>query len=335
MARPALDNRIKTILKIYGQSISRISGKPPPACYQRKSANDANDDKNGGGFLFYGDFMKDENYYVVNGWMINRLNLNGIRLHAFAIIYGFSQIEGNSMSAPLSYLEKILGCSRPTVLSCLRDLEAGGLIYKIKTDKIGLANTSYAVNLKVVELKLEDGNLSDTCKKILPGKKVYSNNIIYINNNIKASKSPNKAIINKASNNKGSYNKTVKSTANRILIQPKLEENGANCGFYAQPSISALLNEINGNKAVLEKFSLFLESVKEKGMKIGRVWLRAQIDLINWVEDNDDKILVLEKTMENGWKSLRFIIEKMFNCKIESQRRDIITKTKIGGCKYD
>ena len=282
--------------------------------------------------------MKDENYYVVNGWMINRLKLSGVRLHAFAIIYGFSQIEGNSMSAPLSYLEKILGCSRPTALSCLRDLEADGLIYKIKTDKIGLANTAYAVNLKAIESKLEGSDLLGTCKKILPGKKFYSNNIIYINNNIKASKSPNKAIINKASSNKGSYNSTIKgaiSTAKRVLIKPKREENGAICGFSAPPNISALLNEINGNKAVLDKFSLFLESVKEKGMKIGRVWLRAQIDLLNWVEDNDDKILVLEKTTENGWKSLRFVIEKMFNCKIESQRRDIITKTKIGGCKYD
>ena len=283
--------------------------------------------------------MKDENYYVVNGWMINRLNLSGVRLHAFALIYGFSQIEGNSMSAPLSYLEKILGCSRPTVMACLRDLEAGGLIYKIKTDKIGLANTAYAVNLKVIEHKLEDGNLLGTCKKILPGKKFAIDNI-YINNNIiKAPKGPNKAIINKAPSNKGSNNKgsniPVVSTAKRVLIQPKNAENGAPCGFCAQPSIRALLNEINGNKAVLEKFSLFLESVKEKGMKVGRVWLRAQIDLINWVEDNDDKILVLEKTMENGWKSLRFVIEKMYNCKIESQRRDIITKTKIGGCKYD
>ena len=283
--------------------------------------------------------MKDENYYVVNGWMINRLKLSGVRLHAFAIIYGFSQIEGNSLFAPLSYLEKILGCSRPTVRACLQDLEAGGLIYRIKSGKVGLANTAYAVNLKAVQSKMEDVKIGGTGKKILPVKKFAIDNI-YINNNIiKAPKGPNKAIINKAPSNKGSNNKgsniPAVSTAKRVLIQPKNAKNGSNFGFCAQPSIRALLNEINGNKAVLEKFSLFLESVKEKGMKVGRVWLRAQIDLINWVEDNDDKILVLEKTMENGWKSLRFVIEKMFNCKIESQRRDIITKTKIGGCKYD
>lgn len=282
--------------------------------------------------------MKDENYYVVHGWMINRLKLSGVRLHTFAIIYGFSQVEGNSMFAPLSYLEKILGCSRPTVLSCLRDLEAGGFIYRIKTDKIGLANTAYAVNLKTVELKLEEADLLVTSKKILPVKKFKPYNIISNNNIIKAPKSikslNNKASSNNGSNNKATYKAPI-STAKRVIIQPKNAESGSNCGFCAQPSIKTLLNEINGNKAVLNKFNLFLESVKEKGMKIGRVWLRAQIDLINWVEDNDDKILVLEKTMENGWKSLRFVIEKMFSCKVESQRREIITRTKIGGCKYD
>lgn len=283
--------------------------------------------------------MKDENYYVVHGWMINRLKLSGVRLHAFAVIYGFSQIDGNCMNAPLSYLEKILGCSRPTVLSCLRDLESGGLVYRIKNGKIGIANTAYAVNLKAVESKLEGGDFGVTSKKILPVKKFNPNNCLYsINNNITKAPSINnnkQSSTTRTPSNKALKRGQVISTANRVLIQPKQAENGSNFGFCAQPSIRALLTEINGNKAVLEKFNLFLESVKEKGMKIGRVWLRAQIDLLNWVEDPDDKILVMEKTMENGWKSLRFVIEKMFNCKVESQRRDIITNTKIGGCKYD
>ena len=39
--------------------------------------------------------VKDENYYQITGWMINRLGLKGAKLNIFAIIYGFSQ-DGES-----------------------------------------------------------------------------------------------------------------------------------------------------------------------------------------------------------------------------------------------
>ena len=35
--------------------------------------------------------MKDENYIVLQGWMINKLNLKGNELTVYALIYGYSQ----------------------------------------------------------------------------------------------------------------------------------------------------------------------------------------------------------------------------------------------------
>ena len=124
--------------------------------------------------------------------------------------------------------------------------------------------------------------------------------------------------------------KKEKAPVQRILIRPKVAKNGPQRDFNGVEGISTLLGQIEGGKAVLDKFLLFMQGAKEGGLKIGRVWVRAQIDLINWVEDPEDKILVLEKTTENGWKSLRFVIEQMFKCKIPSQAREIITTTKIG-----
>ena len=126
---------------------------------------------------------------------------------------------------------------------------------------------------------------------------------------------------------------TKKAPVQRVLIQPKKAKTGAPCAFNGPVGISGLLNEIKGGKAVLNEFMLFMRGAQESGLKIGRVWLRKQVDLINWVEDQDDKILVLQKTAERGWKSLRFAIEDEFKCKIKNNENKIITTTKIGGSK--
>ena len=39
--------------------------------------------------------IKNENYYTIFGWMLKELNLNGIDLVVYAIIYSFSQ-DGES-----------------------------------------------------------------------------------------------------------------------------------------------------------------------------------------------------------------------------------------------
>ncbi|KKM94682.1 hypothetical protein LCGC14_1195780, partial [marine sediment metagenome] len=60
--------------------------------------------------------MKDLNYYIVHGWMLNELHLKGNDLLTFAIIYGFSQDGESQFSGSLRYLQKSLGVSEPTVL---------------------------------------------------------------------------------------------------------------------------------------------------------------------------------------------------------------------------
>lgn len=284
--------------------------------------------------------MNDENYYVVQGWMINLLKLSGNELLTYAVIYGFSQNEGDSFGGGLNYLCQAIGYTKPSAIKCLQSLQEKGFIFKNKFAKNGVKNTQYFCNLSALE--------TATSKETLPVKKLKPSNF-NIYNNTKHTKDIKAPCINNTSNKElniqgtiGSNNtlgpignKAKTAPAQRVLIQPKTAKNGAPCGFSGRGGVSALFNEIEGGKAVLDKFSLFVKSAQEAGMKVGRVWLRAQVDLINWVEDPDDKILVLQKTMERGWKSLRFVVEEMFGCKIESQRKNIITKTKIGGCKYD
>ena len=39
------------------------------------------------------DKIKNENYVLIQGWMINELKLKGNELLIYALIYGFSQAE--------------------------------------------------------------------------------------------------------------------------------------------------------------------------------------------------------------------------------------------------
>lgn len=74
--------------------------------------------------------INDDNYYQVQGWMLNRLELKGNDLLVFAIIYGFSQDGKGLYSGSLQYLQKFTGSSKNTVLSSLKFLCEKGYIIR-------------------------------------------------------------------------------------------------------------------------------------------------------------------------------------------------------------
>ncbi len=74
--------------------------------------------------------MNDDNYIVIKGWMINKLNLSGTELILFSIIHGFSQDGESRYTGGLRYLEKATGKSRPTIIDNLKRLVESGLIIR-------------------------------------------------------------------------------------------------------------------------------------------------------------------------------------------------------------
>ena len=80
--------------------------------------------------------IKDNNYYVIHGWMLNHLKLKGTQLQIYALIYGFSQDGESNFSGSLSYLCEFTGVSKPTVIKDLKELQEKGLISK-STNMIG------------------------------------------------------------------------------------------------------------------------------------------------------------------------------------------------------
>ena len=138
--------------------------------------------------------MKDNNYYSVQGWMINKLKLSGRELAAFAIIYGFSQDGETEFNGSISYISEWLGCSRPTTIATMNKLLDADLIEKRQFKVNNVTFNGYKVSLQVVKLfdwgskeTLQGGSqisLLGGSKKTLPNNIVNNNTTNYSNNDI-------------------------------------------------------------------------------------------------------------------------------------------------------
>lgn len=74
--------------------------------------------------------IDDKNYFVVSGWMVNRLKLSGNDLNVYAIIYGFSQGDGIGFIGSAQYLADFCGMSRRSLMDVLNRLVKANLIQK-------------------------------------------------------------------------------------------------------------------------------------------------------------------------------------------------------------
>ena len=95
--------------------------------------------------------VKDDNFFLVSGWMLNRLNLKGIMLQVYSIIYGFSQDGESYFTGSLQYLSDFTNASRPTIIKALKELVEMGYILKFENEMNGVKFNKYKANLQVVK----------------------------------------------------------------------------------------------------------------------------------------------------------------------------------------
>ncbi len=84
--------------------------------------------------------------------MVVILNLKGLELLAFALVYGFTQDGQSWFSGSIKYVEKWLNCSRPTAISTLEKLTASKLLIKQDAQKQGIESNRYRANLAHIEV---------------------------------------------------------------------------------------------------------------------------------------------------------------------------------------
>ena len=137
--------------------------------------------------------MKNENYYTVQGWMVNELHLSGNELICYAIIYGFCQDQEIEFNGKATYVADWIGCTREYALKILKNLTDKGLIIRKPKDN----HYNYTINQeKLPSNQSEKSSLynektvnkvhSESEKSSLPQSEKSSLSLIdniYINNN--------------------------------------------------------------------------------------------------------------------------------------------------------
>ena len=138
--------------------------------------------------------VKNENYIVIQGFMVKELKLKGNELLIYSIIYGFSQTENQRFTGGLQYLADWTNSTKQGVIKNLKSLVDKG--YIIKEDKIinGVKFCEYhSTELNGVLNKVEQGikqsltpikqSLTEGIKQSLPNNIINNNIINNINNN--------------------------------------------------------------------------------------------------------------------------------------------------------
>lgn len=123
--------------------------------------------------------IQDENYYIVHGWIKNRLGLKGTKKDIYAIIYGFSQDGESEFTGSVKYLAEWLDISRPTVIKALQELTESGLLTKRVEMINGVQFNRYKATLQGVK-NLYGGSkeiLQGGSKEILPNKETVYNDL--------------------------------------------------------------------------------------------------------------------------------------------------------------
>jgi hypothetical protein len=120
--------------------------------------------------------IKDENYFQVSGWMINRLQLKGTELCVYAIIYGFTQDGENWFEGSRQYLADFTGVSKVAIDGALSRLIEKGLLVKNEVFKNGVKFNNYKVAPLQETLPPPPRNFTTPVQETLPHNNIKYNN---------------------------------------------------------------------------------------------------------------------------------------------------------------
>ena len=127
--------------------------------------------------------VRDDNYFQVSGWMLNKLHLKGTALEVYAIIYGFSQDGESEFTGSLQYLCDFTGgTTKPTIIKALKELTAKQYIIRREEFVNNVQFNRYKANLHLLNNFNGGGKetLTGGSKEILMGgsKETLPNNNI-------------------------------------------------------------------------------------------------------------------------------------------------------------
>lgn len=126
--------------------------------------------------------INEASYIVIQRWMVSQLDLSGIELSIYAMIYGYSQEGKGEFFGGFNYIAEWMNCDKRTIINALSSLEKKNYISKRQEGENGSIKNFYRANT------------IDDINKIITGEKntLHLYNNTYNNDNDKENKNNNK-----------------------------------------------------------------------------------------------------------------------------------------------
>lgn len=239
--------------------------------------------------------IKDNNYIVIQAFMVKQLELKGNELLVYALIYGYSQTEENRYTGSLQYIAEWLNSSKQTVINTLKSLLEKGLIQKYEYLKNGV---------KYVEYYASDLNSG---QNFLLG---YSNNLNGGSQNFL----PNNINNNNISNNierKETINSKEKNLSEAQEIQKIIDDN-----FKYNNELYETYNEFNKMRNKSKKASNTPYANKQIINKLNKM-----------TNDDNEKIEIINQSIINGWVGIFPLKKNKYNNYNQQQEFDFTSKS--------
>lgn len=208
--------------------------------------------------------VKDDNYYITYGWMINQLQLKGNELQIFAIIYGFSQNNKKDFNGATTYLAEWIGGTKRTVITVLQKLVEKKLLIK-EVDNVGTPNI-YKINPEIID---KNGKFNiNWCKNFTSTSEKISSPQCKNFTSTSENFSPNNNINNNIDNNINNI------AAAKEKLQRFLDDDFKEIVDLFSNNIHPINGEVEGNKLAdyLDSYgkNWVLEAIKEAALCNGR-----------------------------------------------------------------
>lgn len=125
--------------------------------------------------------LKEDSFYLVIYWMINKLKLKGANLQVFALIYSFCNDNKNEFYGSLDYMSEATGYTKQSVIDAIKALVEKRYIIKKEKKINGVTTNTYKINLQVVKkikkgsqniLTRQSNNLTRVVKKFELGSQI-------------------------------------------------------------------------------------------------------------------------------------------------------------------
>lgn len=240
--------------------------------------------------------MKNNNYIVIQGWMINSLGLTNMNeVSVYAIIYGFSQDGNTKYTGTIKYLQECtLIKSDKTIREILNCLVEKKLLIKTKNNINGILSNHYSINFEIIPINHENKstvNITDTCGKNYhqPAVKITDNNT---NNIYKEEK--------KEKDNKEHYNDTLLMNLTTII---KYYNKGYS-SRYGKDKYQLPIENLNGYRTIADNLKKAMVNYKIEDLQllIDYKWINGKENdtLQSWLHNK-----YLDTYMDRAYQWLR------------------------------